>query len=62
MIGFLARLANPANLRKFGKRLSHSAATTDFELFLLRLESLMIITQLRIPVFMVARVAVSTPA
>jgi hypothetical protein len=62
MIGFLARLADPANLGKFGKRFSGSATITYFGVFLLRLELKMSISQLRIPVFVVPRVAVSTAA
>jgi hypothetical protein len=62
MIGFLARLADPANLRKFTNRLSAAAANTDFKGFLLRLELQMIISRLRIPVFVVVCVAVSTTA
>jgi hypothetical protein len=33
MVGLLARLADPADPRKFGKRLLASAAITDFRVF-----------------------------
>jgi hypothetical protein len=62
MIGSLARLADPANPRKFGKQLSISAAITDFGILLLRLELQIIISHLRILVFVVPRVVVSTAA